>query len=307
MNHLERGLDGQNQWWKYIIVFVALLGSAILALIVAVLIFLILNFLLPQDLSATIDTIKNSSVGMAGNLDFIVIMFPFAVGLIVACWLFRWLHKRNYREVINGTQRIRWGRFFFAASLWGLISLSILLLSLVTQPDNFSLNFNLVPFLFLVLISFSLVPLQATLEEILFRGYLAQGVASWTKSRWWVLIIPSTLFASIHIANPEVAEYGFWMAMPLYLILGLILGLISILDDGIELAMGIHAINNLYVANLVTFEAAAIETSALLVQKNFNPLAEIVLLTLSGIFFVVVTSKKYGWNYSVLNKKIETQ
>ncbi|MEM7635656.1 MAG: CPBP family intramembrane glutamic endopeptidase [Pseudomonadota bacterium] len=309
MNHLERGLDGQNQWWKYIITFfVSLLGSVFLVVIVAVLLFLILDFLLPQDLSATIDSIRNSSAGMAGNLDFIVIVLPLAVGLIIACWMFRWLHKRNYTEVINGTKRIRWGRFFFAASLWGLINLSILLFGLVIQPDNFSLNFNLVPFLVLVLISVSLVPLQTTMEEILFRGYLAQGVASWTRSRWWVLIIPSILFAGIHIANPEVAKYGFWLIMPLYLILGLIMGLITILDDGIELAMGLHAINNLYVTILVTFEGSALATPALLVQKNFSPsLAAIVVLALSGMFFVAVASRRYGWNFAVLNKKVETQ
>lgn len=73
----------------------------ILTLIAVVLMFLILNFLLPQDLSATIDRIKNSSAGMAGKLDFIGLMFPFAVGLIVACWLFRWLHKRSYNAFVE--------------------------------------------------------------------------------------------------------------------------------------------------------------------------------------------------------------
>ena len=105
-----------------------------------------------------------------------------------------------------------------------------------------------------------MIPIQAASEEFFFRGYLAQGVASWTHSRWWTLVVPSVLFGLMHTANPEVTEYGFWVMMPQYILLGAMFGLAALLDDGIEVAMGAHAVNNLLGAVLTTYKGAALQT-----------------------------------------------
>jgi membrane protease YdiL (CAAX protease family) len=36
------------------------------------------------------------------------------------------------------------------------------------------------------------LPLQTTFEELMIRGYLAQGIGAWTKTRWMVIVISIT-------------------------------------------------------------------------------------------------------------------
>lgn len=148
------------------------------------------------------------------------------------------------------------------------------------------------------------MPFQTSIEELLFRGYLAQGVARWTKSRWWALIIPSVLFALMHLANPEVKEYGFWLSMPQYLIMGLMLGLISILDDGIELALGIHFINNALTALLVTHEASALQTDALFLLHDLDPVASLISISVASILVILILQRIYKWDFGIMNRKV---
>lgn len=131
-----------------------------------------------------------------------------------------------------------------------------------TIPDNFTIQFDIKTFVPLLLITVLFIPLQTTCEEFLFRGYLTQGVAAWTKDRWLAVIIPGMVFGLMPISNPEVSEYGFWAAMPQYIIFGLAV----VLVDGIEVAMGIHAANNIFACLFVTFDASVLSTPAIFHQ-----------------------------------------
>jgi len=148
------------------------------------------------------------------------------------------------------------------------------------------------------------IPLQSTAEEFAFRGYLAQGVASWTKSRWWALIIPSVLFGLMHSANPEVFEYGFWIMMPQYIFMGFMLGIMSVLDDGIELAMGVHSVNNLMSSVLVTFKGSALPTYALFELKEMDPAEDILPTIVMGVILLAIFAVKYKWNFKIMNQKV---
>ena len=65
------------------------------------------------------------------------------------------------------------------------------------------------------------------------------------RYRWAALLVTSLAFGLMHGANPEIDTFGFWTAMPQYIIMGLIMGYIAIKDDGLELAFGMHFVNNL--------------------------------------------------------------
>jgi membrane protease YdiL (CAAX protease family) len=149
--------------------------------------------------------------------------------------------------------------------------------------------------------------LQTTAEEVLFRGYLAQGVAAWTKNRWLALIIPSVIFGLIHFANPEIKEYGFWLAMPQYIFFGLLWGLISILDDGIELAIGMHAANNVFLSIFVTHSSSALQTDALFEMQTVAPVRDLAMLVVVGTLSLVYFAYRYKWNFGILNQKIVTE
>ena len=111
-----------------------------------------------------------------------------------------------------------------------------------------------------------LMPWQVGLEEWLFRGYLMQGCGLWLGRRWAAVAVTGLAFGLLHGGNPEVARFGFWVAMPQYVVMGLVLGLVAVWDDGVELAFGLHLGNNVLSSVLVTHEAAALRTHALWVD-----------------------------------------
>ena len=74
--------------------------------------------------------------------------------------------------------------------------------------------------------------------------------------------------------------------MPDYFIIGLTLGLMSLLDDGIETAMGVHAANNIFDSLFITSKNSALQTPALLTSLNDAP-APLETFILSAILVAV--------------------
>lgn len=304
MNHLERALDHQNQWWKYLVITVAgfvasnFIGAIPLGMVLFYQKFhngMIATPSNPMDLAA---------YGIDPNLGLILVMIPFIVALITLILLLKPLHKRTIHNVINGTNAVRWSRFFFSFCIWALILLVCIVIDYALDPANFAVRLHVSSLMPLVIISLLLIPFQTAYEEILFRGYLAQGVAAWTRNRWLVIILPSVLFGMMHILNPEVKEYGFWLTMPQYIFFGLVFGIVTVLDDGIETAMGAHAANNIFMSVFVTSKASVLQTPALLEQQQVSPLKELIVLIVVGITFITILGYKYKWKFATVNQKV---
>lgn len=309
MKHLERALDGQNQFWKYLLNFVAgfaasnIIGAIPLGAVVAYKIATGGGSITPNPHNA----MDLSAYGISQNLGFILLMIPFVLAFITTIILFKPLHKRLLAEVINGTKQIRWKRYFTALGVWFIICLLYLAVDYALNSTNYKLQFDAAKFIPLVLLSLLFIPIQTAYEELLFRGYFTQGIAAWTRNRWVAIIFPALLFGLMHSFNPEVKEYGFWATMPQYVMFGLLFGLMTILDDGIELAMGAHAANNIFSCLFVTNAASALQTPAVFNQLNINPNKETLALSIMGILSIIIFSRLYKWNFAVLNKKIEPQ
>ena len=245
-----------------------------------------------------------NALGIDLNLSFAGILFSFAVMFLTAILLIKFFHDRSWKQVINGTNRVRWSHFFFGFLVWGIITAVTLVISYYSDPEVFQFQFQPVRFFILVVIALLFIPLQSSSEEFLLRGYLAQGVASWTRSRWWALIIPSLIFALLHSINPEIKEYGFFVMMAQYLTLGFMFGIMSIMDDGIELAMGVHVVNNLFGAIFVNYKGAALQTYALFEITEINLSKEFLPLIISAIILLAILAYKYKWKFSTINQKI---
>jgi len=248
-----------------------------------------------------------NAMGISSNLGLVMILIPFVVGLLTAIILIRSLHKRSFSDTINGLQTIRWNRFWFGVLVWGLLSVCFLLLNYLLSTTNYQFRFDPINFIVLFLISILFLPLQTTFEELVFRGYLSQGIGVLTRNRWAVWIVSSLLFGLLHIGNPEVSAFGFWVAMPQYVIIGLLLGIVSILDDGIELAMGIHAINNILSSILVTHKDSALQTAALFNQVHVNAAKDTIELVIMSTILILIFANQYKWRFGILNQKIENK
>ena len=107
------------------------------------------------------------------------------------------------------------------------------------------------------------------------------------------------------IANPEVKEYGYGIMMAQYITMGLILGVVTLLDDGIEVAMGIHAANNIFASVLLTFKGSVLPTAALFMAKETDPVTDFVSVVVVGVVAVVILARIYKWRFGVMNERIE--
>jgi membrane protease YdiL (CAAX protease family) len=165
------------------------------------------------------------------------------------------------------------------------------------SPANFVWNFKPIPFLILVLLGTILIPIQTTTEEYVFRSYLMQGFANLARNKWFPLMMTSLIFGFMHIANPEVEKMGY-IIMVYYIGTGLFLGIITLMDDGIELALGFHAANNLIGALLVTADWSAFQTHSLFKDISEPSTGSDVILPVIIVYpmLLFIFSKKYNWS-----------
>lgn len=306
MKHLQRAFDNQNQIGKYVFVFI--IAFFVGQIVGAIPLFIILvsaktragsDFVMPEN------SMDFSVYGIDANLGLILMLIPFAVTLLFGIWMIKSLHRRSFMDVVNGGGRFRWRNFFIGASIWGVLMIVSVLVSLVTDPENLEFQFNPKTFIPLLVISVLLLPIQSGTEEFLMRGYLAQGVAARTRSRIWVIIIPSVVFALLHAANPEIKEFGFWLTIPQYLLFGIFLAVIAILDDGIEVAIGLHSANNVLSAILVTSKSSVLQTPALFFEKESNLSGQYIGLVIAAILALWLMNRFLKWDFKSLFKRIE--
>ena len=197
-------------------------------------------------------------LGLNHNVNLILMVFPFIIGLLTFFVLIKPLNNRTIKSVINGTNSFRWNRFVISALVWLILSGIYLFVCIRINPSNFSLNNATLTLVPLIIVAFLLIPFQASFEEILFRGYLMQGFTVLLRNRFFVIVITSVLFGLMHGLNPEVETFGFWTMMPQYILFGMIFGIITVLDDGIEAAMGAHSANNIFLIVMNTNEIIGI-------------------------------------------------
>jgi membrane protease YdiL (CAAX protease family) len=123
-----------------------------------------------------------------------------------------------------------------------------------------------------------------------------QGFSQWFKNGIVPLIITSILFGLMHAANPETKAHGLLIMMPYYIFFGAFLGVLTLIDEGTELAMGIHCANNLVSALLVTSKNSVLQTDAIFYTNQENPGGEFIIwIVMASICFLILW-KKYKLN-----------
>ena len=233
---------------------------------------------------------------LPSNLTLFLVLLPFAVVLPFVYLVVTRLHNQSILSLITARNRVDYKKIFFSFMLWGSISTLMVFFDYWMSPEDFTWNFKPLTFLILFLISIVMIPLQTTLEEIIFRGYLLQGFGVLFKNRWMPLLTTSTLFGLLHLWNPEIDKLGIHLIW-YYIGTGLFLGLITLMDEGLELALGFHAANNLVTALLVTASWTAFQTESLLIDNSEPSLGVELILTLLLIYplIVFIFAKKYKW------------
>jgi uncharacterized protein len=82
-----------------------------------------------------------------------------------------------------------------------------------------------------------------------------------------------------------------------YIGTGLFLGLLTLMDDGLELSMGYHAVNNIFAALILTNDWQAFQTDALYIDHSAPTFGWDSLLTIILVqpLLLLIFSKIYKW------------
>lgn len=286
-----------HEWWRYLIGFVVIM-AAMFAGQIPFTIAVVAKALETKQNIFELDE-KAMMTMLEPNWNLFLMLLSFVIGLGGIFVIVKYLHKQSWTQLTTSRSKIDWKRFWFSFWFWGILSTGLVLLDyFILNPDNYEFNFKLVPFLILCAIAIIMIPLQTSFEEYLFRGYLMQGLGVITKTKWVPLITTSLIFGMLHIANPEVKQLGYFI-MVYYIGTGLFLGVLTLMDEGMELALGFHAANNLFTALLVTADWTAFQTHSVL--KDISQPTQAGLVDVFIPVFVMfplllfIFSKKYNW------------
>ncbi len=292
MKFIQQAYKGNNKWTKYLATF-GLIIIAQIILFIPIRIFTGIYYGITKNIS--FKDLDESGV-VDKNLDLILTISTFAIGLYALFFAIKKYHKRERITVITSRKKLDWNRILFAFSIGFILVTLEVLISVFFYKDEFTWNFQPIPFLILVFISFFLLPLQTSYEEIVYRGYLMQGLGTWFKQPWVAWLITSSVFGLLHFANPEVEKLGMGM-MPFYIAPGLLWGLITLLDEGTELALGLHAANNVGASIFITSSWDVFQTNALWIYTAEPSLGWTDYLPMLIIYplIILIFSKKYGW------------
>ncbi len=290
---------GVNHWWLYLVGIVAvslgyIIGQIPLSLILAYRTSVDPN-LDSSDLQNFTEQMDFNKFGISTNAGLVLSLLFFVFALAFLYFTVRYIHHRSFHSLISYTGKTNWKRFLWGFGVWFGISLIMEFISYMNSPENYQFFMPDLNYLLLLLICILILPLQTSFEELFFRGYLMQATGWFSKSKWVAFAVTSLLFMSIHLANPEIGKYGIWNMIIYYLFSGMVLAFVTIMDDRLELALGIHFANNFFGATLVTYEGAALQTDSLFKVHEIHPQFMVVGFAIVAILFSLIAARKYKW------------
>lgn len=291
---IEQGIDAKNKFWKYLLGLVVIAGAAFLGQMPMLAMILFQTYFKGKSYPATDTEVLHF---FEPNLNLFLLLISYVAALGGVYFVVRFLHHQKFMSIVTGRKKMDWKRVLFSFSIWTVVTVVSTLVTYYLNPLDFKINFQPVPFLILFIIAALLIPIQTTVEELVFRGYLMQGFANLSRNKWIPLVMTSTIFGLLHLSNPEVLKLGN-IIMVYYIGTGLLLGIITLMDDGMELALGFHAANNLIGALLVTSDWSAFQTYSIFKDVSEPAAGFDIIFPVIVIYplLLVIFGYKYKWS-----------
>jgi len=224
------------------------------------------------------------------------LMIPFVCVFVAFLLSIKHLHKRKLKSIFTGRSTFDWRRVFVS---FGMIILFLVLTTCIEiqYNDSYQWNFDASKFYLLLIIAVLLIPIQTTIEELVFRGYLMQGLKLRTGSNKHAVILSGIMFGLMHFGNPEIEAIGNHVII-YYVVTGIFLGSLALFDNGLELSIGYHAANNVFMALIISNDWQVFQTNALYLNTSEPGLGWMELLLSLSIFPVLflIYKKIFKWS-----------
>ena len=229
-------------------------------------------------------------------------LIPFIAGILA---IFLSVKKILLQSVFSLFGSIEKGspKFIFSAVLFTLcFFVTVFALSgasdftVVKSDMNSSIWFAALMLLIFVLI-------QVTFEELLFRAFLPQVLTGLGLTKIAALVLSSVIFGLLHARNPAVAFYGKWF-IGMYMLHGLFLGVVALLDKGILVVLGYHFTNNFLTLLFTASEEQVLKVPSFFHLENEQRFGWSLVLQsvfLMTVFFAACY-RRFGWSFKTLKE-----
>lgn len=225
----------RSPWWRPLAELGVFVATYIPALLIFVGIFMGIAFAMGLDESIVNLEVMDHPMALIGGLGSMILMIPAALAAT------RWGGKRSPGFLWSVAGRIRWNLMLPFLGTVLPIYVIFLLVNLLNA------DFNTVRFdghvLTLMGIALALVPLQATAEELVFRGMLPQVFGAWGAKPWLAYALPVPFFLVLH-------EYNFFGSVDI-VVFAIATSILVHKTHGLEAAIVLHTVHNLFAFGLV--------------------------------------------------------
>jgi hypothetical protein len=300
---LERGREGKNEWWRYLVgvLLTFFAGYSIVGAIPLLVIALAHHSAFELQNQELLE--DPAFMQVSSNVLLAALLFIFVAAMFFLWIAVRFVHKKRFLSIINSEgARFDFRRFFLAVGVWFLLSMILMAVSYFSAPENFKLVFEPGPFIGTLIICLVMLPVQTSWEELFLRGYLLQGLGLWLKRPVWPWLITSVTFGLLHMANAEVKAHGIAEMLPQYIAPGLLFGLIAVLDERLELALGLHFANNFFSILAVTSPDMSIQANSIWQTSSIGGFSDFLVGLVPMLLVIGLFWWKYKWNLSKLTR-----
>lgn len=277
---MQQSLNGQNSWWRYVIIIGVFLTPFFSGLINSCL-KPILNYF-----SAT------------GSLRFGIIQVKYIIFTVVFLLLFSLLHERSYKELITSRKKFDYIRFWLSFTIWGVLLMSVLSIKVISNPDIYKWNFELVPFLKLFMLALLLLPFRAFFTAIFMNSYMLQMLTAIFKKPWVSFLVSVLFFTTLMCFNNKsvIDSLGNQM-MIYYFALSVLFYLIIILDEGIEIVLGVFLVSSLISRLFIAYTENKTQLDTVFIKqgnRDVDLFVYVIPLICCPLFFMILY-KIYNW------------
>ncbi|MCB5237519.1 type II CAAX endopeptidase family protein [Niallia alba] len=299
MKHYLNVKEGNNSWPRYLASILLAVGFMIAGSIVYFIVELLRVELDGND-NTYIDLDTGMVVGGNGTVSLLMTHIIYIIAL-VGLWIgVRFIHKRKFRTLITGEERVNWKKVIWGFAVFtGLFLITSGADFLFNAADYTWNNVSFTQFGFLLLVVLLFVPIQTTVEELLFRGLLLQWIGKKLKNPILLALAVGVIFGALHFANPEMDDSAILVGLD-YLLAGFALTFIAVKTGSLELSIGAHAANNMMIFLLFTYDnSVAGDIPSLFRIIDTSPQFSLIWsLIIFGVFYLLC-KKKYGTKPSV--------
>jgi membrane protease YdiL (CAAX protease family) len=263
--------SGKNSLWRYV-----------LGVILIIFTWIVITAVLVVAAERSAPSVQ-AALGLLGFLPMLV------MPLVVT----RVLHGRPAGTLIGPAQRLNWGRIGRAMLVWAGMSAAAVIAEVLWKGlSSYRLNVdNFLSNLTIIFIYVFMIPIQATAEEVFFRGYLLQATGRLTRN-WVILGIMNSLFFMLpHLANPEARNAGVLLAGLNWLASGMFYTLLTLRSGSLDYAIGAHIINNVLGATLISYPGGALGEIALVMTKELDAAFGLVTFVVAAVIAYVALTR----------------